>query len=60
MGVIFKTAVKIKKTMNVIMLMDDREKFANDLITGLIRRMILCEKNNDKERKEVDKVLLRC
>lgn len=54
---IFKDEQKNNKTVNVIMLMDDKEKFPNDFIIKLIRRMNLNERTNDKEIKEVEKIL---
>lgn len=54
---IFKDEQKNNKTVNVIMLMDDKEKFPNDFIIKLIRRMNLNEITNDKEIKEVEKIL---
>lgn len=47
-GVIFK-ATKNKNPVNVIMSIDDRVKFTNDFIAGILKRMALCEQNNDKE-----------
>lgn len=56
-GVIFKTAAKNKKTVNAIIHIDDIEKFQNDFIIGLMRKMTLNERNNDKEIKEVERIV---
>lgn len=56
-GVTFKIVVKNKKVVNALMLIVYRENFTNDFIEGLVRRMTLCEKNKDKDIKEVAQLL---
>lgn len=48
---------RTRKIANAIMHMDEREKFDDDFIIRLIRRMTLNERNDDKEIKEVQRIL---
>lgn len=37
--------------------MDEREKFPNEIISGIIKKVVLCSENSEKEIEEVNKIL---